>query len=655
VRAAAVTLTEDGLANVQQVVSLILQYLTMLRREGPQKWLFDEFAAVAAAAFQFAEEIDPVEYCENIACEMQHFNDADILVGDTLYQEWGPQSIADLLDLMRADKMNLVVCSKSCAELCTSTEPWFGAKYAAVPIEAAWSAEWIDNEKKEFVAAELHLPAKNNLVTKDFSLLDAPVPEPAAPAIVLNTEAAIVWYQPDSTFRMPRCSVTIQLVTPKLYSSPESTSLFDIYVSVMALNLKAFAYAARLAEMEYQFSALKNGYVIRLYGFNEKLPVLLSLILKQMKEFEIDEQKLSVSKEQLVRRLKNAKLDPANAARSYRLQLLDTQRWDEAAHADVIASLQLDEVKGFAKTFFKEMYLKMLVHGNLSAVAAADLGKEVVSTLEITKLSLPMHPVERIVGIEPGTWALKVNNANADDDNSVLEIYYQIGGNELSHLVMTDLLQDIMSEPIFNELRTNQALGYYVAASTRMTFGHLGYMISIQPQASKFTVAEVDKRVDGFLKWFETYLADLSDADFANHISAALNSKLRPESNLSERTNVIWGEIAGHTYMFDRKHQEAAALRQVTKQGLIEWYKQTLHPASPARRKVAVWVVGNGEASKTPRRVSTSQAVGEKDKKVVVHAYEGYEAPTFIDSVTSFRQDRQLLASPLDVLQHLEC
>ena len=589
--------------------------------------------------------------CESVACEMQHFEDADILVGDCLYQEWSAKSISDLLELLVAGSVSLVISSRSVADKCTESEAWFGTKYAVEAISPAWEAEWVSNEKKQFAIPELHLPAKNELIATDFTLLDTPTPEPAAPSIVHNTESCIVWYQSDDTFKMPRCNVTIQLVTPKLYASPELTSLFDIYISVMALNLKEYSYAARLADMDYSFSALKNGYVIRLYGFNEKLDVLLAMILSRMKNFEIDEQKLSVSKEQLVRRLRNAKLDPANAARSYRLQMLDPQRWDETTHADVISEIGLEEVQDYAKTFFQEMYVKMLVHGNMSESAAAQLGKEVVATLDIAPLSLPMHPVERIVGIEPGSWALRVNNLNEEDDNSVLEIYYQIGGSDLNHLVMTDLLQDIMNEPIFNELRTKQQLGYHVSCSTRLTFGHLGFMISVQPQASKYTVTEVDRRVDGFLDWFESFLEDLEDGDFAEHIDAALNNKLRPAANLSERSNSIWGEISGHTYMFDRKLQEAAILRLVTKKDLVEWFKHTLHPASPVRRKIAVWVVGNGEAAKIPRRLSTATI----DPSVVIRYYKDYAEPIFIDSdIALFRQQRELLASPLDVLQHLK-
>ena len=67
------TLTDDGLKNVRHVITVIFQYLDMIRREGPQRYLFDEFAAVADATFRFSEEVEPIDHCETVALEMHHF------------------------------------------------------------------------------------------------------------------------------------------------------------------------------------------------------------------------------------------------------------------------------------------------------------------------------------------------------------------------------------------------------------------------------------------------------------------------------------------------------------------------------------------------------------------------------------------------------
>jgi nardilysin len=49
--------------------------------------------------------------------------------------------------------------------------------------------------------------------------------------------------------------------------------LFDIFVNILAHNLAEPAYEADVAQLEYKLIAGEHGLVIRVKGFNHKLPV----------------------------------------------------------------------------------------------------------------------------------------------------------------------------------------------------------------------------------------------------------------------------------------------------------------------------------------------------------------------------------------------
>lgn len=311
------------------------------------------------------------------------------------------------------------------------------------------------------------------------------------------------------------------------------------------------------------------------------------------------------------------------------------------------------------------------------ADVAQQLGNSIKTILETVPLLPTMHPVTRVTEVEPGSRVLRVANTNADDNNSCLEVYYQFGGNALREIVLTDLLQDIMSEPCFNELRTHQQLAYSVSCSTRMSYGHLGFMFHIQPQSSKFTVAEVDRRIESFLAWFAGYLDELPEEDFANHVEAAITNKLRPESNLLERSSAFFEEITSHAYCFERRQQEALVLMSTPKTDLkaelTAWFMAGLHPASPTRRKLAVWVVGSGEQT-LPKAASSAGEEPEPDsdnadeqeeegEAGVVDAGSGnttipdfadYITPTPVTSINVYRQQMSLLPCPFDVLRNIK-
>lgn len=52
-----------------------------------------------------------------------------------------------------------------------------------------------------------------------------------------------------------------------------SLVLFDLFVNILAHNLAEPAYEADVAQLEYKLVAGEHGLVLRLKGFNHKLPV----------------------------------------------------------------------------------------------------------------------------------------------------------------------------------------------------------------------------------------------------------------------------------------------------------------------------------------------------------------------------------------------
>lgn len=73
-------------------------------------------------------------------------------------------------------------------------------------------------------------------------------------------------------------------------------------------------------------------------------------------------------------------------------------------------------------------------------------------------------------------------------------------------------------------------------------------MIQVQPKSSKFSVVEVNRRIEEFLAWFRTHLQAMPDDDFQAFLAAGIEDKLRPDSNLGERTNRLWGQVIDNAY-----------------------------------------------------------------------------------------------------------
>ena len=71
-------------------VGVLFQFLNLLRKEGPQKWVFDELANIAQMRFKFAEEEDACEYALRLAADAPYYAPEHLLNGHYLYDQWNP-------------------------------------------------------------------------------------------------------------------------------------------------------------------------------------------------------------------------------------------------------------------------------------------------------------------------------------------------------------------------------------------------------------------------------------------------------------------------------------------------------------------------------------------------------------------------------------
>lgn len=99
-----------------------------------------------------------------------------------------------------------------------------------------------------------------------------------------------------------------------------------------------------------------------------------------------------------------------------------------------------------------------------------------------------------------------------------------------SDYLATELLQANFSQQAFNQLRTQQQLGYVVAS--RLTFIGPKPTLMLLVLSSTYQVAEVEKAMDSFYRDFSTSLSQLSDEQFEQQ-SARMQFELAESSRSS--------------------------------------------------------------------------------------------------------------------------
>lgn len=71
-------LTETGLENTNEIITMMFQFIQMMKSEGPQKRIFDEYAQLTESMFRFKEKESPMSMVTSVSPSL-HVSLLDLL------------------------------------------------------------------------------------------------------------------------------------------------------------------------------------------------------------------------------------------------------------------------------------------------------------------------------------------------------------------------------------------------------------------------------------------------------------------------------------------------------------------------------------------------------------------------------------------------
>ncbi|TDH08950.1 hypothetical protein EPR50_G00103490 [Perca flavescens] len=604
----SITLTNQGYQNFYQVVHLVFQYLKMLQTLGPQQRIYEEIQKIEANEFHYQEQTDPIEFVENICENMQLFPKEDFLTGDQLMFEFDPQVISAALSPLTPDRANLLLLSPENEGHCPLREKWFGTCYSEEDIPEEWSQRWTGDFE---LNSELHLPAENRFIATDFTLKESDCPDSEFPIRTVNNKRGCLWYKKDNKFKIPKAYIRFNLISPIIQKSPENLVLFDLFVNVLAHNLAEPAYEADVAQLEYKLVAGEHGLVVRLKGFNHKLPLLLKLIVDHLAEFRADPGVFNMFSEQLKKTYFNILIKPERLGKDVRLQILEHSRWSVIQkYRAVTKGLTVEDLTAFATGLKAELYVEGLVQGNFTSTESKEFLQYFIDKLQFQPLSAEVPVLFRVVELPHQHHLCKVKSLNKGDANSEVTVYYQSGLKNLREHALMELMVMHMEEPCFDFLRTKETLGYQVYPTCRNTSGVLGFSVTVETQATKFSTEFVEAKIEEFLASFGERLSALSEDAFRTQVTALVKLKECEDAHLGEEVDRNWFEVVTQQYVFKRLDKEIEALKLFSQQELVSWFLEHRNTNS---RKLSVHVVGFGVEENDPPEPSAGCGPGSPD------------------------------------------
>ncbi|XP_025073712.1 insulin-degrading enzyme-like [Pogonomyrmex barbatus] len=624
-----VDLTEEGIKHVEDIVQLTFQYINMLKLNGPIEWIYNEYRDIANINFRFKEKCLPLRYVSSTVHDLQEYPITDVLCAERVFNEWRPDLIEEIMKYLTPENIRIHLAAKIYENIANETESWYGTKYKKEKV----SKETMDMWNNTGYNSDLKLPSKNEFIATKFDIKPETNIE-TFPIILEDTSFIRLWYKKDNEFLVPKTRMIFDFVSPIAYMDPLNSNLTHMFIQLFRDSLNEYVYDADLAGLQWELSNCKYGITLAIGGYDNKQRVLLEKIIDQMINFKVDPKRFEILKENYIRNLKNFAADqPYQHALYYLIVLLTEHAWLKDELLDSTAYLTVERLQWFIPQLLSKVHVECLIHGNVTRLEAIDTVKLIESKL----INEVPHPVpllqrqlvlNREIKLEDG-YRFLFETENKLHKSSCTMVYYQTGLQSTESNMLLELLTQIISEPCFNILRTKEQLGYIVFSDIHRAYGGAqGLRILVQSDKHP---QYVEKRINSFMDSMLDHITTMPEEQFEEHKKALATLRLEKPKMLSARCNLYWNEIVSQQYNFDRVNIEVSYLKTITRQQLLNFYKENVHSKTQSKMSVhvisAITSVENNSVNNSTEKVTDLSMDGNIKK---------------IDDIMSFKNSQTL-------------
>ena len=223
---------------------------------------------------------------------------------------------------------------------------------------------------------------------------------------------------------------------------------------------------------------------------------------------------------------------------------------------EVIPQVTPASLEEWRKTITRPAHITMLAHGNLTADQVSDLS--VLLSRYLTVCARCARPERSTLAIPAAV--TRVNLA-IEHDNATVVTYLQGDASNYALRARYGLMAHLLRAPYFNQLRTDQQLGYVVAAIPRIYNRVPGIAFVVQsPTAS---AGAIETATNMFLQEWVESLASMTPEQYDAEKSGLLTLLRQRDKNLAERTGRLWSDLLDGITGFDSRDKIAQLVEQL--------------------------------------------------------------------------------------------
>lgn len=581
-------LTPSGLEHWEEILVNFFEYVAMIKEKGPQKWLWEEIKLMTEIDFKFRQKKSAASTVSRMSNSLYKFWEdsfipAEYLLSSSVNRKFDAEAITNFGSHLTPDTARVTLISKTLDKL-DQKEKWYGTEYSLSPI----APELLDRARLVTQNANFHLPRANPFIPENFSVSGKKLEKPLKhPYLITDTSKIQVWFKQDDQFMVPKGTIEILLHMPTTNTDCKS-SVYALLLSDLVVDeLTDITYYASLVGLSFKLSHWRDGLLVKVSGYNDKLPALLESVLSKLRTFVPKKERYVTLKQKMIQDLTNFGYGvPYVQIGTHMSVIMNEKTYTHDNRVEVLqTTANFEEFEKFCSSVWDlGLFGEALIQGNFSYERACEVSSTIDTEFkDIRALGTNKAEVDSVVRLqshilETGEAArVEINLKDEKNVNSCIEYYIQVE-NSLSNTRMrtlTDLLETIMHEPCFNQLRTKEQLGYVVFLGVRLSRTAIGFRVLVQ---SERLTAYLEYRIEEFLKQFLKYVKGITLEHFNDYKKALKDKKLAKLKNLGEEVSRFWEAVADGYYDFEGRNKHAAELELITHEEFVAFCEKYVNP-----------------------------------------------------------------------------
>jgi len=564
VLAISATLTDKGLAHRDEVVAAIFSYLALLREKGVDKRYFDELAHVLDLDFRYPSITRDMDYVEWLADTMIRVPVEHTLDVVNIADRFDEQAVKARLAMMTPQNARIWYISPD--EPHNKTAYFVNAPYQVDKIGDKTFTDW----QQKSAAIKLKLPELNPYIPDDFTLIK---PEKAwpKPKLIIDEPTLRVVYTPSQYFASePKADVSVILRNPAAMNSARNQVLFALNDYLAGIALDELSNQAAVGGIGFSTNA-NNGLMLNANGYTQRLPQLFQALLAGYFSYTSTEDQLAQAKSWYTQMM-----DSAEKGKAFDLAIMPAQMLSQISYFQreerraLLPSITLKEVMDYRAALKANARPEFLVVGNMSEAQAKTLAQNVRQQLAASGNEWCRNQ-DVIVDKQQNVIFEK---AGSSTDSALAAVFVPVGYSEFASSAYSAVLGQIVQPWFYNQLRTEEQLGYAVFAFS-MNVGRqwgLGFLL----QSSDKQPAYLWQRYQAFFPQAEAKLRAMKPEEFAQIQQAVIAQITQPPQTLGEEASKISQDFDRGNMRFDSRDKVVAEIKQLTPQKVADFFHQAV-------------------------------------------------------------------------------